>query len=396
MPSLRPYLSNSEDLGSASQYWRRLYVGNIVTGSTISVNHSIGDSSKPFGSVWTNRLYLTNSQVASGSDGAFWKDFSDHVWVRSGGTNHNLSNAVVTGVNLSVSGSVLSLSLSRAVGANLSGFVGLPVSIATLTPGSGVSITGSATAKTIALDSGNMPTLLPVNLTQNLGSLSQRWETIFSKWTNTRRVILADKEAVGPIGIDGSIWQSDGHIYARTNGVTKNLSDIGLNTADPTTLTAGANGGISVTGSASAGYVLALNTGNIPSLLPINTSRVLGSSSQYWSEIYATQILPRGPTPDLGTSSSIWATVNTVSALLYSGSTFKGSLTGHSTGVTFAVDGNLTFAVNGSISGLPTSETPTVTLSAGAGISVTGSANSRTIALNVNNIPAIKPASTLQ
>ena len=218
---------------------------------------------------------------------------------------------------------------------------------------------------------------------------------------------------------NGTFWLSNNNVWVRSGGLSRNLSDAGGGTivvANPsgssgsdlaritidgtnynipsgsgsgiTSLVAGA--GISVTGSGSS-RTIALNVNNIPAIRPSSTNNDLGSTSQYWRTLYVRHILPRGSTKNLGSTSNIWSTVYSGAVSLYSGTSYRSRLSAHSSGLTLAVSGNLTFSVTGTISGLPDTGGGTTVISAGSGISVTGAATNRTVSLNAGNLPTLLP-----
>ena len=122
------------------EIWSRVVSGNIVVFKPIEViasefspsfgspNVTLGRASRAWRGVYSDLFRLVTARTPAINNGAMWLDDRD-IKVRTGDTTVNLSaltaDGVVNNIILSVAGSVLSLSLSRSVGVNLSRSVSL-------------------------------------------------------------------------------------------------------------------------------------------------------------------------------------------------------------------------------------------------------------------------------
>ena len=301
--------------------------------------NSLGSTAKPWDSLYTDHVRLTANEAASNANGVIWQDSNGDIRARTGGSTKNLSD-ISTGT-------------------------------ITLTGGNGILVSGY----TIILDNDDMPPLYPENSGNTLGLLSNPWDSLY-----VDHVRLTANEAAS--NINGVMWQdSNGDIQARSGGITRNLSDIGSSSSGVTisqvntaitnhasnanahhtpasdiTLTSGP--GILV-----SGYVIALDSDDMPPLYPANSANSLGISSNPWDALHVDHIYLHPNEAAVNTNGVIWQ---------------------DSSGNIQARSGGSTVSLSDIGSG-----GGDITLVAGAGISVSG----YTISLNGSNVPTLLPAS---
>ena len=292
-----------------------------------SVN-DLGTFVNPWDALYVDHIYLHIGESSTTTSGTIWQNVDGDILARSGGVTRNLSD----------------------IGS------GGGTGITTLSAGNGISVIGSGSSRTISVGGANLPTLLPIDGNRNLGSSSTggAWDRLYVDY-------LYLHTGGGPITINGVMWQESGTIYARSGGVTRNLSNIG---SGGTSITLFGGTGIQV-----AGYAISLDFDDMPSLLPANPSHILGAPDTPWDGLHVDHIF-------------LHANENS--------STTNGVLWQDGSGNIMARTGGITRSLSDIGSGTGGS----VTLLNGAGINIVGTSSPFTISIDSFTLPTLIPGAT--
>ena len=286
----------------------------------------LGTSFDPWDRLYTDHIYLTPSESSVATNGVMWLNSSGNIIARSGGVYRNLSD----------------------IGSGNGGDI-------TLVSGAGISVSGY----TISVDGVNMPSLRPASSGNDLGIASDPWDSLY-----VDHLYLHVGE--GSVSTNGAMWQnSSGDIFARSGGVTRNLSDLGSGGGGGITNLVGGHP-ISVTGSGSTRTVSLIGS-SMPTLAPDSASNDLGTSGNRWDTLYVDHISLRVGEGSISTNGYIWQDSS-------------GDIRAYSGGVSR----NLSDIGSGGGNGI-------TTLTEGTGIDITGSGSSRIISIDNDDLPSLIP-----
>ena len=248
---------------SVSGYRIDLDFNNMPSLTPIRPENNLGSTAKPWSRFYTEYIRFSAGSLSQTTNGEMWQDSFGNIQARSGGVTRNLSDIGSGGGS----------------------------GITTLIGDRGISITGSGSSRNVAVNGSNMPTLEPGDTSFGLGGSSNYWAYIFVDY-----LILHAGESTP--SADGRIWQgSNGHIYARSGGVTRNLSDIGLGGGD--TYIGGQ--GITISGN-----TISIDGNDLPSLFPGTSSNQLGGFSDYWDALWVDHLILHAGEPAISTNGAMW------------------------------------------------------------------------------------------